>query len=199
MNYDDINDNELLSLVSESNEEAKSLLVKKYTGIVYKISHKYTSLAEALGIDEKDLVQEGLIGLTKAIDTYNTEKEVLFYTYVTTCIEANIKSALRKANRKKNKTLNDSISLDKLYEEEANIEEILKDEQYNPSLKIQEEESVEEILDNSKKILAPFEYEVLKLKIYGYTNQEVADITKKNKKAIENTLFRIKNKLKNKI
>ena len=199
MNYDDINDNELLFLVSESNEEAKSLLVKKYTGIVYKIAHKYTSLAESLGIDEKDLVQEGLIGLTKAIDTYNMEKEALFYTYVTTCIEANIKSALRKANRKKNKTLNDSISLDKLYEEEANIEEILKDEQYNPSLKIQEEESVEEILKKSKKLLAPFEYKVLELKIFGYTNQEVADITKKNKKAIENTLFRIKNKLKDKI
>lgn len=199
MNYDDINDNELLFLVSESNEEAKSLLVKKYTGIVYKIAHRYTSLAESLGIDEKDLVQEGLIGLTKAIDTYNTEKEALFYTYVTTCIEANIKSALRKANRKKNRTLNDSISLDKLYEEESNIEEILKDEQYNPSLKIQEEESMEEILKKSKKLLAPFEYKVLELKIFGYTNQEVADITKKNKKAIENTLFRIKNKLKNKI
>ena len=199
MNYDDINDNELLFLVSESNEEAKSLLVKKYTGIVYKIAHRYTSLAESLGIDEKDLVQEGLIGLTKAIDTYNTEKEALFYTYVTTCIEANIKSALRKANRKKNRTLNDSISLDKLYEEESNIEEILKDEQYNPSLKIQEEESMEEILKKSKKLLAPFEYKVLELKIFGYTNQEVADITKKNKKAIENTLFRIKNKLKDKL
>ncbi len=199
MDYDDINDNELLFLVSESNEEARSMLVKKYTGIVYKIAHKYTSLAETLGIEEKDLVQEGLIGLARAIDTYDANKEVLFYTYVTVCIEASIKSSLRNANRKKNKSLNSSISLDKLYEEEANIDEILKDEQYNPSLKIQEEESMDEILKNSKKLLAPFEYEVLKLKIYGYSNQEVAEITKKNKKAIENTLFRIKNKLKDKI
>jgi len=199
MDYDDINDNELLFLVSESNEEARSMLVKKYTGIVYKIAHKYISLAETLGIEEKDLVQEGLIGLARAIDTYDANKEVLFYTYVTVCIEASIKSSLRNANRKKNKSLNSSISLDKLYEEEANIDEILKDEQYNPSLKIQEEESMDEILKNSKKLLAPFEYEVLKLKIYGYSNQEVAEITKKNKKAIENTLFRIKNKLKDKI
>ena len=199
MDYDDINDNELLFLVSESNEEARSMLVKKYTGIVYKIAHKYTSLAESIGIEEKDLIQEGLIGLTKAIDTYNTEKEVLFYTYVTVCIETSIKTALRSGNRKKNKSLNDSISLEKLYEEDINIDEALKDEQYNPSLKIQEEESMDEILNKSKKLLAPFEYEVLKLKIYGYSNQEVADITKKNKKAIENTLFRIKSKLKDKI
>lgn len=199
MDYDDINDNELLSLVFESNEEAKSILVKKYTGIVYKIAYKYKSLGESLGIDEKDLVQEGLIGLTKAIDTYDTQKEVLFYTYVTTCIEASIKGALRNANRKKNKTLNSSISLERLYEQEANMDEILKDENSNPSLKIQEEESMDEILKKAKKILAPFEYKVLELKIFGYTNQEVANITNKNKKAIENTLFRIKNKLKDKI
>ena len=199
MDYDDINDNELLFLVSESNEEAKSILVKKYTGIVHKIAYKYAPLAKSIGIEEKDLIQEGLIGLNKAIDTYNTKKEVLFYTYVTVCIEASIKTALRNASRKKNKTLNDSISLDKLYEEEANIDELLKDEQYNPSLKIQEEESMDEILSKTKKILAPFEYEVLKLKIYGYTNEEVAKITNKNKKSIENTLFRIKNKLKDKI
>lgn len=199
MDYDDINDNELLFLVSESNEEARSILVKKYTGIVYKIAHKYTSLAESIGIEEKDLIQEGLIGLTKAIDTYDTNKEVLFYTYVTVCIETSIKTALRSGNRKKNKSLNDSISLEKLYEEDINIDEALKDEQYNPSLKIQEEESMDEILTKSQKLLTSFEYEVLKLKIYGYSNQEVADITKKNKKAIENTLFRIKSKLKDKI
>ena len=56
MDYDDINDNELLFLVSESNEEARSMLVKKYTGIVYKIAHKYTSLAETLGIETGDEV-----------------------------------------------------------------------------------------------------------------------------------------------
>ena len=50
-------------------------------------------------------------------------------------------------------------------------DEILKDEQYNPSLKIQEEESIDERLNKSKKLLAPLEYEVLKLKIYGYSNR----------------------------
>ncbi len=199
MEYGDINDNELLFLVSESNEEAKAELVKKYTGIVYAIAHKYTGIAESLGIEEKDLVQEGLIGLTKAIDTYNPEKNVLFYTYVTLCIESSIKSCLKISGKKGNQTLNNSLSLDKLTEEDINIGELLKDENSDPSLKILEEENVNELLDKFKSLLAPFEYEVFKLKIEGYSNEEIALRTKKDKKSIENTMFRIKNKLKNKV
>ncbi len=199
MNYDEINDNELLFLVSESNEEARSELVKKYTGIVHKIAYKYISLAETFGIEEKDLVQEGLIGLSKAIDTYDTDKNVLFYTYVTLCIESSIKSALRNASKKKHQSLNSSISLDKLYEEEMNINEILKDETSDPSIQLLDKESIDEMLLDSKKVLAPFEYEVFKLKAEGYSNEEIAIKTNKDKKSIENTMFRIKNKLKDKI
>ncbi len=199
MNYDEINDNELLFLVSESNEEARSELVKKYTGIVHKISYKYISLAETFGIEEKDLVQEGLIGLSKAIDTYDSTKNVLFYTYVALCIESSIKSALRTASKKKHQSLNSSISLDKLYESDININEILKDETSDPSVQLLDKESIKEILDDSKKNLTSFEYEVFKLKTEGYSNEEIAKKTNKDKKSIENTMFRIKNKLKEKI
>ena len=197
MNYDEINDNELLFLVSESNEEARSELVKKYTGIVHKIAYKYTSLAETFGIEEKDLIQEGFIGLSKAIDTYDVGKNVLFYTYVTLCIETSIKSALRTASKKKHQSLNNSISLDKLYEEEMNINEILKDENSDPSIQLLDKESIDEILNDSKKILTSFEYDVFKLKIEGYSNEEISIKVNKDKKAIENTMFRIKSKLKN--
>ena len=199
MDYDKINDNELLFLVSESNEEARSELVKKYTGIVHKIAHKYTSLAETFGIEEKDLVQEGFIGLSKAIDTYDVGKNVLFYTYVALCIESSIKSALRTASKKKHQSLNNSISLDKLYEEEININEILKDETSDPSIQLLDKENIDEILNDSKKILTSFEYDVFKLKVEGYSNEEISIKTNKDKKAIENTMFRIKNKLKEKI
>ena len=199
MKYEEINDNELLFLVSESNEEARSELVKKYTGIVHKIAFKYTNLAETFGVEEKDLVQEGLIGLSKAIDTYDSNKNVLFYTYVTLCIETSIKSALRTASKKKNQLLNNSISLDKLYEEEININEILKDESSDPSVQLLDKESIDEILKDSKEILTPFEYDVFKLKSEGYSNEEISSKTKKDKKSIENTIFRIKTKLKNQI
>ena len=200
MNYEEQNDNELLSLVSETSEEARTQLIKKYTGIVYKIASKYIFIATSLGIDEKDLVQEGFIGLSKAIDTYNTEKNVLFYTYVTVCIETRIKSALKSANKKKNKSLNSSISLDELYDNEGlNLNEIVKDETSDPSLQLLDKENLEEMLNISKKVLAPFEYEVFKLKTEGYSNEEVANLLDKNKKSIENTMFRIKQKLREEI
>ena len=199
MEYNDINDNELLFLVSESNEEAKSELVKKYIGIVHKIAFKYTGLADSLGVDEKDLVQEGLIGLNKAIDTYNPSKNVLFYTYVTLCIESNIKSYLKVSSRKRNQTLNNSLSLDKLSEDDVNINEMLKDENSDPSLKLLEEENRNELLETFKLVLTEFEYEVFKYKSEGYSNEEISLKTGKDKKSIENTLFRIKNKIKNKI
>ena len=199
MEYNNLNDNELLFLVSESNEDARSELVKKYTGIVNKIASKYVGLAETFGIDQKDLVQEGLIGLSKAIDTYNSDKQVLFYTYVTLCIETSIKTALRVGSKKKNQSLNNSISLDKLYEDEININEIVKDEQSDPSIQLLDKESIDEILKKSKEVLTSFEYEVFKLKSEGYSNEEISLKTGKDKKSIENTIFRIKSKIKDKI
>lgn len=197
MDYNEINDNELLSMICENSEEARAELVKKYTGIVYKISFKYAEYAKKVGIEEKDLVQEGLIGLSKAIDTYNTSKQVLFYTYVTLCIESAIKSAIKIAGRKRNLSLNTSISLDQLYDNETQtINEIIKDESLDPSVQLLDKENLEEILDVSKELLAPFEFEILKSKIEGYSHEEIAKKFNKNKKSIENTMFRIKQKLK---
>lgn len=197
MNYAEINDNELLSLISENSEEARAEIVKKYTGIVYKIAIKYFKLAKTFGIEEKDLIQEGMIGLAKAIDTYNVNKQVLFYTYVTLCIESSIKSAIKMASRMKYQSLNTSISLDELYEAETQtINEIIKDESLDPSIQLLDKENLEEILELLQELLTPSELEILKLKVEGYSNKEISIKTSKNKKSIENTMFRIKQKLK---
>lgn len=200
MKYEEGNDNELLFLISESNEEAKSELIKKYTGIVYSIARKYVNNAISLGIEEKDLVQEGFIGLSKAIDTYNTEKNVLFYTYAPICIETHIMTALKSANKKRNQSLNSSLSLEGLTESEIiNVNEIMKDEMSDPSIKLIDKENFEEILELAKKILTDFEFEVFNLKIEGYDNTEISNKMNKNNRSIENTMFRIKQKLKNEL
>lgn len=197
MKYEEENDNELLFLVSESNEEAKAGLIKKYTGIVYSIAKKYSTNALVLGIEEKDLVQEGFIGLSKAIDTYDVNKNVLFYTYAPICIETHMMSALKSANKKRNQTLNTSVSLESLTENEiVNINEIMKDEMSDPSLKISDNESIEEILSIAKNTLTEFELKVFNLKIEGYDNPEISKILNKDKRSIENTMFRLKQKLR---
>ncbi len=197
MKYEGANDNELLFLVSESSEEAKLELIKKYTGIVYAIAKKYIFIASSFGIEEKDLVQEGFIGLSKAIDTYNVNKNVLFYTYAPVCIESHIKSALKVGNKKRNQSLNNSVSLEGLTESEiTNINEIVKDEKSDPSVELIDKESSEEILNIAKNILTKFELKVFALKIEGYENKEICKILNKDKRSIENTMFRLKQKLK---
>ena len=200
MNYEEGNDNELLSLISESSEEAKSELIRKYTGIVYFIAKKYVNNAVSLGIEEKDLVQEGFIGLSKAIDTYNVNKNALFYTYAPICIESQIMTALKSANKKRNQSLNSSLSLEGLTEcEIINVNEIMKDEMSDPSIKLIDKENLEEILEITKNILTDFEMKVFSLRIEGYDNSEISKKLDKNNRSIENTMFRIKQKLKNEL
>lgn len=200
MKYEEQNDNELLFLISESNEDAKSQLIKKYFGIVYSIVKKYKAISEMLRIDEKDLMQEGFIGLSKAIDTYDSTKNVLFYTYVAICIESQIKNALRSGGRKRNISLSTSISLDELSESDVtNINEILKDSSYDPSQQLLDKENFEEIMEKAQSVLAPFEFKVFEYKTKGYSNDEIAQLLNKTRKSIENTFFRIRSKLKNAI
>lgn len=200
MNYEEGNDNELLSLISESSEEAKSELIKKYTGIVYSIAKKYVSNAVSLGIEEKDLVQEGFIGLSKAIDTYNVNKNALFYTYAPICIESQMMTALKSANKKRNQSLNSSLSLEGLTEcEIVNVNEIMKDEMSDPSIKLIDKENLEEILETARNVLTDFELKVFNLKIEGYDNTEISKRLNKNNRSIENTMFRIKQKLKSEL
>ena len=112
MNYIEENDNEILHMISENNEEAKEYLVNKYKGVINYTINKYVSNQPLIGFEEKDLYQEGLIGLLSAMETYQDSKETKFSTYASRCIENRIATAINRAMNTKNKNLNDSVSLD---------------------------------------------------------------------------------------
>lgn len=197
MDYKELNDNELIYLCNENNEDAINLIINKYKSCIITILKEYLKEYNIIGIEISDLYQEGLIGLLHAIETFDKDKEVLFYTYACTCIRTNIISAIRLTFRQKNRILNNSYSLDKLFNESTtNYYEIFKDMSQEPNKLLIDEEEQEEMINKLKKKLSKMECNILELKLKGLKNAEIASLIDKDKKFVENTMFRITKKYK---
>lgn len=112
MRYQDANDNELVYLVCEHQEDAQTFLFQKYEPIVVSLTRKYFEKMRYLGIEFEDLKQEAYMGLSLAMYRYNEEKDVLFYTFATVCMEHQLQNYLRRMSSMKHALLNESISYD---------------------------------------------------------------------------------------
>lgn len=190
----DTNDNELLYLIDENNEEAMTEIIERYTPKIHKVISKYKDKGLQVGLDISDLYQEGLIGLMEAIKTFDREKDASFKTFATILIEREIIDMIRSYNRIKYKTLNNAISLDNFsYSETANLYNLIEDNN-TPEIALIEDEEIKE----TKKILTDYELKVYELKIDGKTNAEISKILNKDQKSIDNTLNRIRMKIKTK-
>ena len=199
MDYKTLNDNELLYLCSENNEEAINLLIDKYKNCILTILKDYMKEYNILGLEIADLYQEGLIGLIHAINTFDKNRDVTFYTYANVCIKSNLFSAIRQSFRMKNRILNNSLSLDKLMENtDLSYYEVFKDELNDPNKVLLNKEEKNEIINNIKSKLSENEKTIFELKLKGLNNSEIAELLDKDKKYIENALFRISKKFNNK-
>ena len=197
MNYKELNDNELLFLVSENNEDATNILISKYKNLILTNLKEYLKEYNIIGVELADLYQEGLIGLLQAINSFDKEKENTFYTYANACIKSSLLTAIRKTFRMKNRILNNSFPLDKLIEEtNYNYYEIFKDYRNDPDVLISKEEEENELLESIKSKLSNNEKTIFELKLKGLSNGEIANLIDKDKKYVENTMFRINRKYK---
>ena len=157
--------------------------------------------------DSADLIQEGLIGLYKAILSFNLDGEVSFPTYAATCVRRQMISAVRTSLNKKNLPLNSYIGIgaqggllmDNPHEDEFDDEEI---EYMIPSEELTPEERLELIDRNNElnrrieEALSEFERNVLTLYLNGESYKQIAKLLDKNEKSIDNAIVRIKSKLK---
>lgn len=193
MEYKDFNDYELLNYIAEGNEEANNVIIKKYEPLINKIALKMLPYCKNNGLDLNDLMQEGMIGLSHALDKYSEIKNVLFYTYAKTCIERKIISVVIAANRNKNKILNESISYDN---EDNLLMNFIKDKSNNPEELLFEGELKNNLMSKIKKVLTDFEEQVFTLMINGFKYKEIAEILDKDEKSIDNAIQRIKSKVK---
>lgn len=192
--YNEYNDFELIDLINENNEEANNIIFKKYEPLIVSLAKEMMKHVHNSGIDLNDMIQEGMIGLNNAIQTFKDVKETLFYTYARTCIKRKMIDLIVASNRQKYQALNNSISFDR--DDETDLSYLIKDELSNPEDLLIKEESKTEIMDYAIRELTPIEYQIFELRVNGFNYKEIAEILDINTKKIDNALRRIKNKLK---
>lgn len=194
MNYKNFNDYELLDYIYSCNEDANEILLYKYRPLIVSIAKKMLKYCNG-GVDLNDLVQEGMLGLNDAINSFRDDKETNFGTYARLCIERRIYSLAKSTRTYKNKILNESISIED--EDDLTIDRFLMDNSSNPDSMISENDFQNDIITKLEGQLTDLEKRVLELKKNDFNYKEIADILEKEPKAIDNALQRIKNKLKN--
>ena len=192
--YKKLNDYELLSQVAD-NEFATEALFEKYKNLIYEITKKAYVHHQNTGLDMNDLIQEGMIGFSIAINTFDEQKNTTFFTYARTCITRRVISSLVSASRLKHQLLNDSLSVE-LFDTENNPDTIiLSDNTSNPEKLLIEDENLKELKKQIKNKLTDLENNVFDLLTSGFDYKEIADILNKTPKSIDNTLSRIKYKI----
>ena len=189
-----IDDETLASKANLGDEKAENEILERYKGLVVKIARSYF----ILGGEMEDIVQEGMIGLYKALKGYDKKKNASFKTFATMCIKHQIQSAIKVANAKKNSPLSNSVSLQS-FSENSDDDDFLPVNlifQVSPDEKIINKEDYRNLLENIKKMLSEKELQVLKYYLKGYTYKEISNILGTSEKSIDNSLSRIKSKLK---
>lgn len=198
MDYRDYNDYELISYINENNEEANNILIKKYEPLIHSIANRMLKSCPYIGLDESDLVQEGMIGLNHAISYFNEQRDIIFYTYAKACIERKMINTIIAAKRLKHRALNESISLN-VDDEDISFDKILKDEQSNPERIVVDEVETEKLIETIRLTLTDFELQVFELMLSYFKYGEIAEILDKDKKQVDNAMQRIKNKVREKL
>ncbi len=198
MKYQSIDDQELVYLVSENNDDAKNILYEKYKYIIDIIYKKHLKQILAIGIDKNDMYQEALVGFSDGLASYKDNKNTALPTFLTLCVERRVISAIIKAGRIKNQIMIDSLSLEYDYgSDKSTLKEIISDNNdNNPLYNLMEDEVVSELENRIKESLSNNEIQVYTLMINNFSYLEIAKLLSKTPKSVDNTIQRIKLKVK---
>ncbi len=184
---------ELVIQAQKNDDEACELILEKFKPMVLAISRAYF----LLGGDKEDLVQEGMIGLYKAIITYSSKKEATFSTYANICIRRQLCTAINNASRKKHMPLNDYVSLSGFLEENSNdFSGFITLDSMDPEEILINKERIDTLYGSINSKLSKLEKEVLFEFLKGSPYEKIAAKIGKETKAVDNALQRIRKKLK---
>lgn len=198
MNYKDYNDNELISFISENNEEATEIIYKKYQPLIVGMAKKMYPGCKNSGIEINDLIQEGMLGLNQAVLNFSESKETTFFTFAKTCIERRMLSLVISTKRLKHKFLNESVSLDVKDKDGdyVSLEDFFGSNNNDPETVFLDNEVEEELIAQIRSELTELEERVFMLKINSFNYIEIASLLDSTPKKIDNTLQRIKIKVR---
>ena len=194
-----LTDEQLLRMSQEGSETAEELLIEKYKNLVKNRSKQYY----IVGADNEDVVQEGMIGLFKAIRSYDSQRGASFKTYAEDCINNQILPAIKKANRLKHQPLNESVSLHQDISGDledgtspAELGDVLQDFRGNePEEMMLLKEIIQFLRAYDSGIFSSLERQVLEEKMKGRTYTEIAEALGRSPKSVDNTLQRIRKKI----
>ena len=193
--YSMITDEQAVELSHQGDTLAEEYLLDKYKNFVRSRARSYF----LIGADHEDIVQEGMIGLYKAIRDYRLDKLSSFRAFAELCITRQIITAIKTATRQKHIPLNSYISLNKpLYDEESDrtlMDVIMEGRTSNPEEIIINREDLLNINDKIKEVLSGLEQDVLNAYLDGKSYQEIAESLGRHVKSIDNALQRVKRKL----
>ena len=188
-NYEQFTDEELIEQLRDGEQELEDYLMEKYKGMVLKKAHAMF----IVGGEREDLIQEGMIGLFRALRDYQPGKSATFATFANLCVERQIYKAIEMSGRLKNKPLNSYISLS---EEESPILDSLAFEQQDPEAIVIDRENVNVMQEKIRQHLSRFETRVLDAYLEGMTYTQIAEAMGKSPKSIDNALQRIRGKIR---
>ena len=198
MEFEKMSENDIINLAQKREKAAMEYLLEKYKPLVRQKTRKLFLIDG----DKDDLIQEGRIGLFKAVRDYQVGKDAAFRTFADLCISRQLYSAIKKSNRLKNQPLNSYVSI---YSDEfSDADELAGDRTVissgsdniaNPEAIMIDRENAIDMQNKMFDKLSKMEREVLKRYLEGMTYQEIAADMEKSPKSIDNALQRIKGKI----
>ena len=196
-NYNNKSDDELLELINKKDTDALDFLICKYKDLVNSKVNKYF----IIGAEKEDIVQEGLIGLYKAIKDYKPDKQNSFKSFANLCIERQLITAIKSSNRQKHMPLNSYLSLNMtaFENEDGNndtqivdvLENTVIEDPLDTITKKEYFSSVENVIDSS---LSDFEKKVLNRYVQGESYVKIAERLDAPVKSVDNAIQRIRKK-----
>ena len=196
--YEGYSDEELIDRLRQGEEQIIDYIMDKYKNLVRS---KAKSMF-ILGADNDDLIQEGMIGLFKAVRDYDAGRDASFYTFADLCVSRQMYTAVQASGREKHAPLNSYISL---YADMAEADQdgnaelvnaLTSKAETNPEELLIDKENVANIEAIIDKELSPFEKQVLDLYITGMSYSQIAKVLGRDDKSTDNALQRLKAKLK---
>ena len=193
MNYTNYSDESLIQMLRNGDAEIADYIMKKYKPLV----RKKANAMYLMGGETEDLIQEGMLGLFKAVRDFDPEKEAHFFSFAELCINRQLYSALEASNRKKHIPLNTYISFSNQEDSEGmDIEHLMMDEMASPEQLLIEQEGRVEFFHRLQENLSPMEKKVLYLYLEGHSYIQIAELLEKSPKSMDNALQRIRGKIK---
>ena len=193
--YSNLTDEQIISQIKQGDQESLAYLLEKYKNLVNIKVSKYFMI----GAEKEDILQEGMIGLFKAIKDFKEEKQKSFKSFANICIERQLITAIKSSNRQKHMPLNSYLSLNtSAYDDEGDGTELLETFEVNtiedPLETIMKQESFNEIQNAVQKSLSKFEGQVLERYMQGESYEVIAKRLDTPVKSVDNAIQRIRKK-----